>query len=209
MEVATTMPAAKISIPQRQALDTLARAGGVMARRHLISAVWRATSSTVSSLIKRDLLIGDGPGAYPRLVQLTPDGWAHTPRVMPGEMEAAVWDEARREHEHRYPAPQTVSVNVPMKGHPPEITVANDGPWIVLNTHPARTRRVFPALTNPLAGVAKVRTRPGGPGSMVFTAMDEYGRYWSGRGWESGVHWTVLLGWGPVEEVFDDDPDAK
>lgn len=72
----------------------------------------------------------------------------------------------------------------------------------------ARTRRVFPALTSPFAGVAKVRTRPGGPGGTVFTAMDEYGRYWSGRGWESGVHWSTLLGWGPVEEVFDDDPDA-
>lgn len=59
--------------------------------------------------------------------------------------------------------------------------------------------RRFERLANPLADVRKVRTGNGG----VFTAMDDDGQYWSGRGWEQGVHWTALLGWGPLVEVLD------
>jgi hypothetical protein len=81
---------------------------------------------------------------------------------------------------------------------PPRVPVLTPAPQ-------ARPRRTFQRLVNPLAGVRKVRTKPDDPSSMVFTAMDEEGHYWSARGWESGVAWTTLMGWGPLEEVLDDD----
>jgi hypothetical protein len=120
------MPAAKISVPQQQALDTLAEAGGVMRRHHLLDAVWRATSGTVTSLIKRDLLVGDEPRRYPRIVQLT--------GVDPATVQAIVWDEARREHEHRFPVPRTVNIEVQVRGYRP-LTVANDCARVVLTTY--------------------------------------------------------------------------
>lgn len=46
-----------------------------------------------------------------------------------------------------------------------------------------------------------------GIGNDVFKRMDSEGYYWANKGWQNGVHWHTLLGWGPVVEVFETDED--
>lgn len=130
------MPEVKISAPQRQVLDTLAAAGGVMRRIDLRNAVWRATSRTIDSLLKRDLLVGIEPGPYPVHVQLTDQAIREMGiDGLPAVMAETVRSHAEYEHERRYPTPRTFSTVVPVRSCARSLTVANDGPQVVLTTY--------------------------------------------------------------------------